>query len=241
MSLDELVRLAQAAAPPAETRRYGPLADHQADLYAPSGESRAEIALLHGGFWRAAYTRELMAPLAVDLARRDFSVWNLEYRRVGAGGGVPETLDDVASAVRTLCPGALAVGHSAGGHLALWLGGERLVAGAVSLGGVCDLGEAARLGLGSGAADEFTRGRPEAYERADPMRRLPTGVPQLLVHGDRDDRVPVDLARRYAAAARAAGDECELMELDGVGHFELIDPRTDAWAAALNALDGLVA
>ncbi len=212
--------------------RYGPHPSQVAELFEPEGEPRGVAALLHGGFWRAAYTREFMAPLAVDLARRGYDVWNVEYRRVGAGGGVPETLEDVEAAVRTLCPGALAVGHSAGGQLALWLAGTGGVSAAVSLAGVCDLGEAIRLGIGSGAAADFLGDGDLAL--ADPMRRLPVSVPQVLAHGMEDDVVPVELSRRYADAAG-----CELIELPGVGHFELIDPRTGAWEAAAARIERL--
>jgi pimeloyl-ACP methyl ester carboxylesterase len=96
----------------------------------------------------------------------------------------------------------------------------------VALGAVADLGAAARDRIGSDAAREFAGDR---LEEADPMRRLPTGVPQLLVHGTEDDRVPIEHARRYVEAARAAGDDVELLELPGVGHFEPIDPASDAW------------
>jgi dipeptidyl aminopeptidase/acylaminoacyl peptidase len=153
---------------------------------------------------------------------------------------VPETLDDVAAAVRGLPVAAsrvVSIGHSAGGQLALWLAGSGLVTAAVSLGGVCDLREGARLGIGNGAVAAFAGDADLAP--ADPMQRLATGVPQLLVHGDLDDDVPVELSRRYADAARAAGDRCELLELPGVGHFEPIDPRAEAWSQVVAALDRL--
>jgi Dipeptidyl aminopeptidases/acylaminoacyl-peptidases len=110
-----------------------------------------------------------------------------------------------------------------------------LLTAAVSLAGVCDLVEGARLAVGDGAVAAFVGDADLAL--ADPMHRLPAGVPQLLVHGDLDDRVPIELSRRYAAAARAAGDRCELHELPGVGHFEPIDPRSQAWSEAATALD----
>jgi dipeptidyl aminopeptidase/acylaminoacyl peptidase len=102
----------------------------------------------------------------------------------------------------------------------------------------------ARLGIGDNAVSEFLGGatpdrQPDVYELADPMAQVPTGVRTLLVHGDADDRVPVELSRNYAAAARAAGDDCELMELPGVDHFALIDPRTSAWSAVAQRLPAL--
>lgn len=227
----------------AETHRYGPDPGQVADLYPPAGEPRGTAVVVHGGFWRARFTRANSAAIAIDLARRGYETWNLEYRRVGAGGGVPATLDDMGAAVQSLAPAAIVIGHSAGGQLALWLAATGHVSVSVSLAGVCDLAGAARAGLGDGAAVEFVGGapeeRPDAYELADPMVRLPTGIPQILVHGDADDRVPVEQSRRYADAARAAGDPCELLELPGVGHFELIDPRSDAWATAVARIEGL--
>jgi acetyl esterase/lipase len=237
---------------PVETHRYGPHAEHVADLRLPAGPGpHPVVVLLHGGFWRARFTRTNTAALAVDLTRRGHATWNVEYRRVGCDGGVPATLEDVDAAIdevqrldAPLDPSRLvAVGHSAGGQLALWAAGTGKVTAAVALAGVCDLAAVARAGLGDGAATAFAGGepgeRPDAYALADPIARLPTGVPQLLVHGDADDRVPVEQSRRYARAARAAGDQCELLVLRDVGHFELIDPRTDAWRQAASRIERL--
>ncbi|MDP4508335.1 alpha/beta hydrolase family protein [Nonomuraea turcica] len=112
------------------------------------------------------------------------------------------------------------------------------------LGGVCDLAEAARLGIGDGAALDFVGGtpeeRPELYDLADPMRRLPSGSPALVVHGTDDDRVPPELSRRYAQAAHEAGDPCQLLELEDVGHFEVIDPRTATWSTIVQGFEAVV-
>jgi dipeptidyl aminopeptidase/acylaminoacyl peptidase len=241
--LEELAAWA-AGAPPARTVRHGPHPEQLVELRLPDGPGPHPVALLlHGGFWRARFDRSTMAALAVDLNRRGFATANAEYRRVGADGGIPETLEDVeaaAQAAAELGSPVTAIGHSAGGHLALWLAGTGKVAAAVSLAGVADLTAAAEEGLGDGAALELAGGtpaeRPDAYALADPIRRLPAGRPQLLAHGDADDRVPVQQSRRYAQAARAAGDDCELLELPGVGHFELIDPRSKAWAEVARRL-----
>ncbi len=243
----ELTAWAAERSGPVETRRYGAHPEQVADLRLPEGQGPHPVAvLIHGGFWRAPFTRSLTAALAVDVAQRGFAAWNMEYRRLGCGGGVPATLEDVEAALRALeeidapldIARTIAIGHSAGGHLALWAAGTGRIAAVVSLAGICDLAAAARAGLGGGAAAEFAGGppeqRPEAYDLADPSRRLPVGVPQLLVHGDRDDRVPVEQSRRYAERAR-----CELLELPGVGHFELIDPRSDAWAQAAGRIPAL--
>jgi acetyl esterase/lipase len=233
-----------------QTHRYGAGPDHEADLLMPDRGGPHRVALLlHGGFWRARFTRATMTALAVDLADRGWATWNVEYRRVGTGGGVPETLDDVRAAIEALtsveapldCGRLLVIGHSAGGQLALWAAGMPTVAAVVSLAGVCDLESAARERIGDGAAVEFTGGtpeeRPEAYALADPMRLRPADAEVLLVHGEVDDRVPVEQSRRYARAAREAGDHIELLELAGVDHFAVIDPRTQAWKTVAEHLD----
>ncbi|RVX42780.1 prolyl oligopeptidase family protein [Nonomuraea polychroma] len=235
-----------------ETHRYGPLPDHEADLRLPPGATpRGLVVVIHGGFWRSRFGRETTRALCADLALRGWASWNVEYRRVGTGGGVPATLDDITAALRHLdelepvgdVPVVL-LGHSAGGQLALWAAGTRPVAAVVPLGGVCDLAEAARLRIGDGAALDFVGGtpeqRPELYDLADPMRRLPSGTPALVVHGTDDDRVPPELSRRYAEAAHKAGDPCQLLELEDVGHFEVIDPRTATWSTIVQGFEAVV-
>jgi dipeptidyl aminopeptidase/acylaminoacyl peptidase len=237
---------AEEAGWPVETLRYGDHPEQVADLRLPdAGDARGLAVVLHGGFWRARYGRTTTAALAVDLARRGWASLNVEYRRIGCGGGVPETLDDVAAAVAAGAAQVrprrtVVIGHSAGGHLALWAAGLPGVSAVVSLAGVADLAAAARERLGDGAALEVAGGtpedRPEAYALADPLRRLPLPVPALLVHGDADDRVPVEQSRRYAAAA---GARCELLELAGIGHFDPIDPRGEAWPQVARRLEAL--
>ena len=191
-------------------------------------------------------------------------MWNLEYRRIGwrSRGGWPATFEDVAAGIDALGEAGerldldrvVAIGHSAGGHLALWAaarpglpagapGAEPRVrvAGAVAQAGVVDLREAARAGLSRGAAEILLGGPPdrvpERYELVSPIERLPLGVPQLLVHGDADESVPPSMARRYAERAVDAGDRCELVELPGCGHFEHLDPASRAWRAVTRWLE----
>jgi acetyl esterase/lipase len=177
-------------------------------------------------------------------------------------GGWPATFEDVAAGIDQLgrldapldLARVVAIGHSAGGHLALWAaarpglpagapGAEPAVrlAGAVSQAGVADLREAARLDLSRGAARSLLGGPPgrlpRRYDAASPIEQLPLGVPQLLVHGDADDAVPIDIARRYAERAAWAGDPCELVELAGCGHFEHLEPASEAWRAVTGWLE----
>jgi acetyl esterase/lipase len=201
-------------------------------------DSPVLAVFIHGGFWRAQYAADTIAPLAIRCAQAGYRSWNVEYPRVGmAGGGWPGTADAVRSAVLGAVAAAdgrplLVVGHSAGGHLALWVAGEVAVSEVVSLAGVCDMSPAASPGMGNGAVAEFLgTSTPDAalLAAASPIARLPIGVPALLIHGDADDRVPIAQSRAYLAAARAAGDRCELAELPGVDHFALIDPDGPAW------------
>jgi pimeloyl-ACP methyl ester carboxylesterase len=208
--------------------------------------------VIHGGFWRARYDLRLADPLVADLVARGWAAWNLEYRRLGSqsGGGWPATFEDVASGIDLLASldepldlgRVVAIGHSAGGQLALWAAARddaRVpLTAAVSQAGVADLRQAARLGLSRRAAVSLLGGcpdeRPDRYDVASPIERLPLGVPQLLVHGDADDAVPISIARRYA---ERAGGECELVELPGCGHFEHLDPSSDAWLAVARWLE----
>jgi acetyl esterase/lipase len=237
---------------------YGERRDQFGELTRPEGtEGPWPVAvLIHGGYWRAKYDLRLQDPLVPDLAGRGWAVWNLEYRRLGwrGRGGWPATFEDVAAGIDQLgrldapldLARVVAIGHSAGAHLALWAAARRgLPAGApgaepavrpvaaVAQAGVVDLREAARLDLSRGAARSLLGGPPgklpSRYDLASPIERLPLGVPQLLVHGDADDAVPIELSRRYAERAREAGDPCELVELRGCEHFEHLDPSSHAW------------
>lgn len=179
-----------------------------------------------------------MDDLAADLVARGWTVANIEYRRLGSGGGWPTTFDDVRSEIEAAPPGEqrVAIGHSAGGQLALWAAAQRLVTHAVAQAGVSDLAEAARLGLSGGVALELVGGREERYAQVSPIALLPLGVPQLLVHGEDDGIVPVSMSRDYHRAAVAAGDPADLVVLPGVGHFEHLVPSSRAWKAVLEWL-----
>jgi acetyl esterase/lipase len=220
--------------------------------------------LLHGGYWRPDFDLSLEREVAAELGRRGLAVWNVDY--AAADLPWPATFEDVASALDHLRTSQYAdrinldrvgvVGHSAGGHLALWLGSrDRLPAGApgepaadsvplkvaVAQAPVADLHAAAEQNLGGGAAQDLLDGSPEEvperYEQGSPQALLPVeGVRLVLVHGGADDVVPLSQSQRYAKAAGAAA---ELVVLDGVGHFEHLDPSSPALDPVYAALDGL--
>ncbi len=249
---------------------YGPAVDQFADLRLPPDGDRGVggpvpvAVIIHGGFWRDHRELDMVEDLAVDLAGRGWATWNLEYGRVGGRGGWPTTLIDVAAGIDAVADAAedhgldparvVVVGHSAGGHLALWSaaraglpaeapGADPVVVpvGVVSLAGVGDLDAAARDDLGDGAATGFLGGDPAGvpgrYAWASPATRLPLGVPQVLAHGDADAHVPVAHARDYAAAATAAGDRVTLLEFAGADHFTVIDTTSPVWDRIVAALD----
>jgi acetyl esterase/lipase len=212
-------------------------------------DANATVALVHGGFWKATYDRLHVRPMANALAAQGFSVASLEYPRVGMQeGGWPGTVDSVFAALRAVLAddrlGAapvVAVGHSAGGHLVALSGSEGGVeglSGVVALAGVLDLRMADELGLGSGAARAFMGGKSDnadAWNAADPARRRLV-TPTVLLHGDEDDVVPLELAQAWLAARTTDDAAARLVGLPGVGHFELIDPDHAAFVEVVRAV-----
>jgi acetyl esterase/lipase len=230
-----------------DVHRYGDDPAQVAELFAPAGEPHGVAVVIHGGFWRAVYDRHLMDDLCCDLAAAGWAAWNIEYRRLGNGGGWPATFDDVAAAIASLqglsvlSAPCVTIGHSAGGHLALWAAGQELgITHTVAQAGVVDLAEAMRLGLSGGVARELLGDDPdgERLARASPAELVPLGVPQLLVHGAGDDIVPASMSEAYADRARRLGDPVETAILP-CGHFEHVDPRSHAWRTVRNWLDAL--
>jgi len=196
------------------------------------GDGDDVAVLLHGGFWKAEYDRTLMDALCADLAQRGWTAWNVEFRRLGNGGGVPETLDDVSAAIDLLEPRGrvVAIGHSAGGHLAAWAATRQNprvpVTAVVSQAGVLDLRRARELNLSNGVVDRFLKGAPTAL--ASPIERLPLGVPALVTHGGRDDTVPAAMSEDFAAASGA-----DLVVLPDEDHYGHLDPGNPLWKAVI--------
>ena len=231
---------------------YGDDVSQFGELHLPAGAPRGVAVVIHGGFWRAAYDLSLGTPLAESLAATGWAAWNLEYRRVGNGGGNPATLDDVAAGIDKLAEldldlsTVVTIGHSAGGHMATWAGGldgfeqwhpTVKVTAAVSQAGVLDLRKGDADNLGRGAVAQFLghRAGPED-EAVDPAQQLPLDVPIWCVHGTGDDIVPPSQSRGYVDAARAAGAEAHLVEVPG-DHFVVIDAGSAAWSRQLAILD----
>ncbi|GAB4435650.1 MAG: alpha/beta hydrolase [Chloroflexi bacterium OHK40] len=252
---------------PDARRAYGPHPDQFGELYLPAGDGpHPVLVLIHGGCWRARYGLEPLGRLCAAVRAEGVAVWSLEYRRIGGEGGWPVTLRDVAAgadALRTLdapldLRRVVAGGHSAGGHLALWLAARpRLpresplwspepleLRGVLALAALADLEAAARRGLCGTAVQELLGGEPEQlperYVNASPTAWLPLGLPQRHLVGAADTIVPPDYLDAIVARARAAGDDARLEVLEGAGHFELVGPHTAAWPAIRSALLALI-
>ncbi len=240
---------------PVRAIRYGAHHAQFAELTVPAGPGPWPVAVvIHGGFWRSQYDLSLGRPLAETLPPNGWAALNVEYRRIGDGGGYPATLDDVRAAIDALAdvdaPLDLAhvvtIGHSAGGHLAAWAATRDdpvvAVTAVIPQAGVLDLRQAAADGLGGGAAQALLGGEPtvvdDRYTVASPIDRLPLSVPIRAVHGRADPIVPLGQSEAFVEAALAAGDDAELAVVDG-DHFVVIDPAGEAWATVLRWLDEL--
>ena len=248
---------------PDTTISYGEDPLQVVDLWLPPGEGPHPVVLMvHGGCWQTEIAdRTIMNWIADDLRRRGIAVWNIDYRGVDRGGGYPNTFLDVASAADALRHHSarhrldlgrlVAAGHSAGGHLALWLAGRHRLPSSspirtgdpiairtvVSLGGLPDLEEAARppgSGCGTEIVARISGGR---FEETSVQRLAPLGARQVLINGRQDRIIPTSYAEGYASQMREAGDEVEVRMIDRTGHVELISPGTQAWLAAVDAIE----
>lgn len=257
--------LEQPRVKPDAVVRYGKAPSQVVEVFQPKGAGPFPVVvLLHGG----CYLKELgglreTSGVARDLADRGFFVWNVEYRRLGEpGAGYPGTFEDVADALDRL-PGeaaarhldlgrVIAVGHSAGGQLALWAAARSRIPAAsplhrahplhigavVSLAGIGDLERHGDVFSHACGADTFKRllGPAPSFADTSPARLLPTGVPVVMVHGVYDHVMPPFTGREYVAEVRKAGDRAELVVIPDAGHFDLVIPTTAAWRIVADAI-----
>ena len=270
--------------------RPAPVADHRifygegpcqfGELWIPRTEEGASgsplVVFFHGGWWKSKYDLEYAGHLCAALKSMRIAVWSVEYRRVGeTGGGWPMTFEDAAAGlefVATLAQSysidlerVIAMGHSAGGHLAFWSAGKgrieaagemKLAAsriklvGAIALAGAVDL----RMTMELAGEDVFAHDRdeisalmggtaevvPERYGRGNPGDLLPFGVPQILIQGTEDDQIPPGLPARWARAAGEAGDDVTVKMIPGADHMDVVDPESKAWEVVRAAVHGFL-
>lgn len=269
MTAQDLLALPQP--PPDHTIAYGTAPQQVVELRLPKGPGPHPVVILvHGGCWQAPWGFDHVRSLAAALTAGGYATWSLEYRRLGdPGGGWPGTLEDVGRGADHLREAArqhpldlgrvVALGHSAGGQLALWLAARpRLpgssplhstkplrLRGVVSLAGITDLRAGAATGVCEDAIPQLLGEAPQDYAgrlvQSSPIELLPLGVPVRLIGGARDPIVPIHQARSYEAAARKAGDTVAVEIVEGAGHYELVNPSGTAWPAVREAVRALLA
>lgn len=248
---------------------YGPAPAQVIDVFLPKGKGpHPVIVLIHGGCYLAEYKglAETSA-IAADLARRGYAVWNLDYRKIGeAGAGYPGTFDDVATAVDRIRTDArkyrldtrriVALGHSAGGHLALWAAARGKlpkssplwradpvrIRGVVSLGGIGDLKGQGDVFAGACGPEPIptiigAKTRAQPYVDTSPAELLPTGARVTMISGDLDHVMPPPTGRAYVETLRRAGDAGEAIAIPNATHFDVVIPTTPAWQVVVEAID----
>lgn len=265
--------LARPRPAPDHVVRWGDEPQQRVDLYLPNGAGpHPVVIMIHGGCWSAPWDRTLMNAAADDLRRRGMAVWNIEYYTLsdqhrtaypmlfGDVARAADALRDHAAEYRLDLSRVVAVGHSAGGQLALWLAGRRNLprghfaggdplplAGVVSLGGLPDL-ELAERPPGSGCGTEvigrlvgrLISARPDVFADTSVPRLGPLRVPQVLVNGTEDRIIPARFAEDYAGRMRAMGDDVRVRMVPRTGHVELIAPGSAAWGVAVAEIERLL-
>lgn len=252
--------MGQPQAPADGAVRYGPAPAQVVEIFLPRTKGpHPVIVLLHGGCYLAEYEGlKQTSQMAAALARRGYAVWNVEYRKLGEpGAGYPGTFLDVADAVDRLRVEAdawgldtrrvVAVGHSAGGHLALWAASRaRLpkdsplwrddplpIRAVVSLGGIGDLKPHAGVFASACGPSIAQVAPPSTYAETSPAELLPSGAAVTMIHGELDHVMPPETGEAYAATVRAAGDRAEAIEIKGASHFDVVIPTTGAWTSVV--------
>ncbi|HKU61365.1 MAG TPA: alpha/beta hydrolase [Gemmatimonadales bacterium] len=272
MTPQDLQRLPSQAAD--QRLAYGEDSSQYGELRLPKGRGpHPVVVLIHGGCFKAAYaTPRDLAPMGDALKAKGIASWNIEYRRLGQpGGGWPGTYLDVGRAVdhlRAIAAGhhldlgrVVLLGHSAGGHLAMWaaargrvpVGSQLSSANPLPVRGVIDLAGPLDLTANIPGYEGLCRDSvittllggtpgtvPERYAQASPIRLLPFGVPQVIVIGDHEDFVPRPYVEAYVQAATRAGDRARLVLVPQAGHFEIASPRTAAWPIVEEAIESLL-
>ncbi len=261
---------------PTQNIQWGPGATDIADLWLPDGAGPHPVVLMvHGGCWQKSIAdRTIMNWAAEDLREQGVAVWNIEYRGVDEeGGGYPGTFLDVAHAADALRDQAptynldlnrvAAIGHSAGGHLALWIAARHKLpanspmrmdnplklVGVINSGGLADLKASRGVTQRDCLADiydqlvgDISSTRAEVLSDTSPAEMLPLRVRQVSVNGHDDNIAPAVLGEGYTRRAKAAGDNADVVVVLNTGHVELISPGSEAWdieAATLRDMLGV--
>lgn len=226
-----------------KTYYYGKSESQCCELFLPEdGNKKKVVCLIHGGFWLYPYDKNQMNELALNLVQMGFVVWNIEYRRIGEpGGGWSGTFDDILAAVNYL--GSFdeikeseftVVGHSAGGHLALWLSHQRelldlKIRKVIALAPVTDLIGGFELNMGEGAVQKLLGTTPtenkERYLVTSPFELLPySSVSQVIIHGTSDEYIDIRMTNDYIHKAHILDCDIEYIAVKDGYHLDFLDP-----------------
>jgi len=263
-----------SSAPPDYRLAYGEGANQFGELRVPAGGGLYPVVvLIHGGCWKEPYAvlRDL-GPLGDALKKDGIATWNIEYRRLyEPGSGWPGTYLDIGHALDHLRLIAkehrldlnriVVLGHSAGGHLAMWAAARaRLpkesplyvdnplqVRGVINLAGTMDMTDNIK-NMEAGCRDKVVTGMlggtpqevPERYAQVSVMSLVPLGVPQILIWGEYEEFVPLPLAQKYVNMATRAGDTARINIVPGVGHFDLASPFTKSWPVLRSSIKAML-
>jgi 3-dehydroquinate dehydratase-2 len=215
---------------PTELFRYGGLPDQVGDIRRPKGASSGAVMLVHGGLWHHIWTADSTESIALDLTKKGWTTINLEYRRLGLGGGWPETFDDLALALDAL-PEVVAhrpedialLGHSAGGTMVLWAAPTH-PGPVVAMAPFPDLEVAAADSLWARPLERLLQGERPPFAAYSPRHRGAPAGPALLAAARRDEVSPLQPIREYAEQFEAV----DLLICDG-DHGDFLEPSSSAW------------
>ncbi len=272
MTWDDLTARPRPAA--SQQIRWGEGATDVVDLWLPEGEGpHPVVVMVHGGCWQKSIAdKSLMDWMADALRQKGWAVWNIEYRGVDEpGGGYPGTYQDVSAATDALRDRAAGynlnlnhvtgIGHSAGGHLILWLAARSRLPessplrvtdplafqGVIVSGGLADLEASRPVTLPScldAVYDQVTgmssAERPDPLSDTSPARLLPIGVPFISVNGSEDRIAPPLLGDALTRKAEAAGDVTSLIVVPATGHVELVAPGTAVFDVQADVLASFI-
>lgn len=262
-TLEDYISLKHAA--PDHRISYGKHSEQFGELYLPKENNlHPTIIMIHGGCWQARYNLTVLGQLSKALTKIGYAVWNIEFRRLGNGGGFPITFEDVAMGADFLNTIAkkyaldlnslTAMGHSAGGHLALWLAGRHHLSRSskfhsnsaiklervISLAGIPDLVAGVEQDICRGACLNLMGGLPnkipEQYQLASPHHLLPLNIPHWHLVGEHDPLVPVSYLEPFIQRAKQQDTHVHFEVIPEIGHFEMVMPNTVSWNYIKEAL-----
>jgi pimeloyl-ACP methyl ester carboxylesterase len=206
-----------------------------------------------------------MDSFATAITELGYASWNIEYRALGTGGAWPVIFQDVGQAIDFArgfskygvdTDKVAIIGHSAGGHLALWAASRRklmtdsplyvadplMLRGVISLAGIADVtannacGDLADSVIGLSTRSPSTD-LSARLRQTSPQQMLPTGIPSVMISGSIDGIVPPAMGNAYTTAATSMGDTSVHYVLQPLGHFELINPSATNWTLYRQALE----